>query len=183
MIISFSWTTPVRPTRKKAPPSLPSTPLVNNKNSGDMTVARNLMGDLSLEENPRDIQDILVGGLSSLSVNDTHRLFPPIAAEEEFRTSTPTFVPPIGDGVSGGVTSSPIPPLIPAPITYKRTTSSETRLRYAKPPTNPKDSPLPQGEERGKIRKYCAFQMFRWLVLLFLVWFGYFGYICLNAEV
>eukprot|EP00116_Pleurobrachia_bachei_P000449 sb/3460711/ len=158
-----SWTTPVRVRKKKAPSllneNLQSTPIAssktmskNNTNLEDLGIARNLMSDLSLEET--NIQNILVDGLTNLSVNDSKRLFSPNPSAdtsspgEAFRSSTPNTSrpppPPIVDPVTA----------LPPPITQKWASphGSEARLRYAKPPSS---SSIPgeimvEGEEEGE---------------------------------
>lgn len=185
----FSWTTPVAKRKVSRRESAGATPSRHRDNlNSDAGIIRNLMQDLSLNDEEEKtanseqdckLQDILVQGVSNLTVKETNKLFPKAYQQ-----------PPDLCGINikdAERSPDPLPLPISSPTPAARwplsSTPNEPRQRYSKP--SPSDTTVnidPQPRARG-VRRYFSFQVLRWLLLFILVWVIYFSYLYFHAEI
>lgn len=186
------WTTPVAKRKLSKREILTSTPSRNRDNS-DAGIVRNLMNDLSLEDagdeeripSPeQDIQEILVQGVSNLSVRESNKLFPKTYQQ------TPNLcgIEISESGNSGDQSSSqtgapsnePLPLPIPSSHWLLSSTPSEARQRYSKPSNS--ETTVNIDQPRNRVRRYLSFQVLRWLLIFIAVWTIYFAYVYFQAD-
>ena len=168
------------------------------RDSSDSSIVRNLMNDLSLEDAPdgperlpsaeQDIQEILVKGVSNLSVNETNKLFP-----KTYQQNPDLYGIEISENLSSnqGQSSSqpkrqanePLLPISSTPANshwLRTSTPSETRQRYSKPSNS--ETTVNIDQPRNRVRRYFSFQVFRWLLIFIAVWTVYFAYVYFQLD-
>lgn len=177
------WTTPVAV--RKTKPRSDGTPSTGHLRASDTGIVRNLLSDMSLHDDipdevvpsDKEIQEILVEGVSKLSVSETNKLFPktyqpdPNLCNIDINEQLPSAVKP--------ATSTPKERL-PLPISSNSVPrdnswlvgSNEPRQRYSKSSIVETDSS--NIEPRGRVRRYISHQILRWLLLFIVVWTVYF---------
>jgi len=148
------------------------------------------MNDLSLEDagdeeripSPeQDIQEILVQGVSNLSVRESNKLFPKTYQQ------TPDLcgieISESGDQSSsqtGAPSNEPLPLPIPSSHWLLSSTPSEARQRYSKPSNS--ETTVNIDQPRNRVRRYFSFQVLRWLLIFIAVWTIYFAYVYFQAD-
>ncbi|KAL5258147.1 hypothetical protein ACHWQZ_G012936 [Mnemiopsis leidyi] len=187
------WTTPVAKRKVTKRDNLTSTPSAQRNNS-DVGIVRNLMTDLSLDDEEtspdklspadQDIQEILVQGVSNLTVKETNKLFPKTYQQ------TPDLY-----GIKMTDTSSPVGPSQFSPVSDETVgyplsstpakshwlpSSNETRQRYSKPSSS--ETTVNIDQPRNRVRRYFSQQVLRWLLLFIGVWTLYFAYLYFQAD-
>ena len=170
---------------RKTKPRSDGTPSTGHLRASDTGIVRNLLSDMSLHDDipdevvpsDKEIQEILVEGVSKLSVSETNKLFPktyqpdPNLCNIDINEQLPSAVKP--------ATSTPKERL-PLPISSNSVPrdnswlvgSNEPRQRYSKSSIVETDSS--NIEPRGRVRRYISHQILRWLLLFIVVWTVYF---------
>ena len=185
---AFSWTTPVAVRKTESRISC-GTPLSIRKvpQSGDHDdeVVRNLFGDLSLDEGTTcPIPDILVKGVSELSVSDANKYFPkniPKPNDNHYDLHNPQ-----ASASSALATSFSTDTKLPIPSSNDLTRlqpagKNEPRLRHPKSTadlTNISQVDVPT----YRVRRYFSTHIIRWGLLFIIVWSVYFIYINITTD-
>lgn len=192
------WTTPasVRRTKKMRNKS-PSNRNSNEGGDDGLNIVRNLMVDLSMDDNsgddiflesvteqPGNINDILAEGISNLSVQDSNKLF------NNGNNMTTNKIGSLFelDLSEELVNDNGLRKDLPPPITqseashksWKVAPANEARLRV-----NKSANPTPQNSvavPRGGGRRNFFNQVFRWVGICTLLWTCYFIYVYFNSD-
>lgn len=149
------------------------------------------MSELSLSDEPstennlpspeQDIQNILVQGISNLSVGESNKLFP-----KKLNNPRPGLC---GIDISEPGCSTPVTVVkerLPLPISSSNSSwsvspvANEPRQRYPKPATS-EDTNNVQSP-RNRVRRYFSFQVFRWLLIFIVLWTLYFVYVYFISD-
>ena len=196
-VSSFSWTTPVAKRKATKRENLTSTPSAQRNNS-DVGIVRNLMTDLSLDDdetspdNPspaeQDIQEILVQGVSNLTVKETNKLFPKTYQQtpDLYGIEITDTSPPAGQLSSqfSPVSNDSLPyPLSSTPAKshwLPSSSSNETRQRYSKPSSS--ETTVNIDQPRNRVRRYFSHQVLRWFLIFIAVWTLYFAYVYFQVD-